>query len=109
MKDSPISDTVCVTLHPHELKMIQEFVAYLENAGPAKHPAQSVLSRIALQTASPTGRSRMAEMGLYGGVLQWCRGNTVPICVYDYDGDEDELPDFDPEGSRCKMLRFEAL
>ncbi len=42
------------------------------------------------------------EIGVYGGLVQWIRGNAAPILVYDYDGDDDACPDIDPEGNRCR-------
>jgi hypothetical protein len=43
-------------------------------------------------------------VGVHGGQVQWTLGNPFPIRVCDYDGTSDEdLPDFDTRGQRCRM------
>jgi hypothetical protein len=43
-------------------------------------------------------------VGVHGGQVQWTLGNPFPIRVCDYDGASDEdLPDFDQRGQRCRM------
>jgi hypothetical protein len=43
-------------------------------------------------------------VGVHGGQVQWTLGNPFPIRVCDYDGaSEEDLPDFDQRGQRCRM------
>jgi len=43
-------------------------------------------------------------VGVHGGQVQWTLGNPFPIRVCDYDGASDEdLPDIDERGQRCRM------
>lgn len=42
-------------------------------------------------------------VGVHGGQVQWTLGNPFPIRVCDYDGDREELPDFDERGQRCRI------
>jgi hypothetical protein len=41
-------------------------------------------------------------IGVYGGQVQWAVGHPFPIRIRDYDGEEDELPDVDEQGQRCR-------
>lgn len=42
-------------------------------------------------------------VGVYGGQVQWVLGNPFPIRICDYDGDDDDLPNTDERGQRCRM------
>ena len=43
-------------------------------------------------------------VGVHGGQVQWTLGNPFPIRVCDYDGaSDDELPDVDERGQRCRI------
>jgi hypothetical protein len=43
-------------------------------------------------------------VGVHGGQVQWILGNPFPIRVCDYDGaSDDDLPDIDERGQRCRM------
>ena len=42
-------------------------------------------------------------IGVYGGLVQWVKGNPFPIRVIDYDGDEGDLAGRDDEGLPCSM------
>lgn len=43
-------------------------------------------------------------VGVHGGQVQWTLGNPFPIRVCDYDGaSDDDLPDLDECGKRCRM------
>ncbi len=41
-------------------------------------------------------------IGVHGGQVQWAAGHPFPIRIRDYDGAEDELPDVDEQGQRCR-------
>jgi hypothetical protein len=43
------------------------------------------------------------SVGVYGGQVQWVLGNPFPIRICDYDGDGEDLPDFDERGQQCRM------
>jgi len=42
-------------------------------------------------------------IGVHGGQVQWTLRNPFPVRVCDYDGEEEELPDIDERGQRCRM------
>lgn len=42
-------------------------------------------------------------VGVHGGQVQWVLGNPFPIRVCDYDGDREDLPDFDERGQQCRI------
>jgi len=42
-------------------------------------------------------------VGVHGGQVQWTLGNPFPIRVCDYDGADDDVPDIDERGQRCRM------
>jgi hypothetical protein len=42
-------------------------------------------------------------VGIHGGQVQWTLGNPFPIRVCDYDGCDEDLPDLDQRGQRCRM------
>jgi len=43
-------------------------------------------------------------VGVHGGQVQWTFGNPFPIRVCDYDASsDDELPDVDERGQRCRI------
>lgn len=42
-------------------------------------------------------------VGVHGGQVQWVLGNPFPIRICDYDGEENDLPDVDERGQRCRM------
>ena len=43
-------------------------------------------------------------VGVHGGQVQWTLGNAFPIRICDYDATcDDDLPDVDERGQRCRM------
>ena len=42
-------------------------------------------------------------VGVHGGQVQWTLGNPFPVRICDYDGADEDLPDLDERGQRCRM------
>jgi hypothetical protein len=67
--------------------------------GEADRPAANALAaKIAGAPLHPN-----ITIGVFGGQVQWTRGNPFPLRIVDYDGDHADLPDADENGEPCHI------
>ncbi len=88
--------THLVLLTGRELKVLKTVLAA---SGPLSGKGMAAL-RAKLDNPKPYPD---ITIGVFGGLVQWARGNPFPIHICDYDGDGRELPDLDKEGNRCSI------
>lgn len=90
---------VWLSLSPVERSVIAEALTAYSAVKPEDSNFLSALAqRIARAKSNPD-----ICVGVFGGQVQWALGNPFPIRICDYDGDDDELPDIDERGQRCRM------
>jgi hypothetical protein len=85
-------------LNSAEQSLIAEALTTYQAVKPDNH----MITALALRVGNSNPILNIT-VGVSGGQVQWVLGNTVPIRICDYDGQNDDLPDIDERGQRCRM------
>lgn len=88
-----MEQTFWVALTPREKELIRRALEEIATS------VELVALMAKLANAAPVPK---ITIGVYGGQVQWALGNPFPVRICDYDGDDDELPDLDLDGQRCR-------
>ncbi len=94
-----MTETAWICLGAEERALLVSALRSLRNKGRANTSAIEGMTR----KLARAGRQPEITVGVHGGQVQWTLGNPFQIRVCDYDGDEDELPDVDERGQRCRI------
>lgn len=92
-----MTDTNWLALTSREHEIILETVLFAMRNGLADTVQ---LENLALKLAQAQPHPDIT-VGVYGGLVQWIRGNPFPVRVCDYDGYD--LPDLDAQGQPCAI------
>jgi hypothetical protein len=90
-----MTELACVGLSDEERWLT---IQALKNLKAVKAHEATTIDRV---IAKLQVRSSLATIGVYGGQVQWVKGNLFPIRILDYDGDDEDLVDVDDEGHKC--------
>jgi hypothetical protein len=94
-----MASEIWLSLSSAERSLLREALAAYSGGEAANKSAAAALSRkIAHTTPHPD-----ITVGVHGGQVQWTQGNPFAIRICDYDGDEQDLPNVDESGRRCRM------
>ena len=86
-------------LSPEDVQLVARALATLRPAAPRDaERAEQLLERLRFSNKAPA-----ITVGVYGGLVQWVKGNPFPIRIIDYDGEDDELPDRDEDDLACSI------
>ena len=95
-----MSDAVWIGLMEGDRMLLLQALAGLRRARPDDARDIDALT-VKLVHSAPHPN---VTVGVHGGQVQWTLGNPFPIRVCDYDGtSDDDLPDVDERGQRCRM------
>jgi hypothetical protein len=92
-----MTERIWVALTPQETTALLDAISFARSSDPAEHAELDALSA-KLTHGFPHPN---ITIGVYGGLVQWTRGNPFPIRICDYDGHD--LPDIDERGDRCQI------
>ena len=92
-------ETAWIGLNTHERTLLLNALTALRHSSADKASDIDALT-IKLVHSAPHPD---ITVGVHGGQVQWTLGNPFPIRVCDYDGCDEDLPDFDQRGQRCRM------
>jgi hypothetical protein len=92
-----------IDLSPKEKALLLQSLSlmrvYHSGGKRAVHSLERLEKKLSTSRAHPG-----ITVGVYGGQVQWVLGNPFPVRICDYDGEgEDDLPDTDERGQRCRM------
>jgi len=93
-----MSANVWLPLSSDERNLLRNALSALARSGTAELSSINVLAQKIIAAPSYPDIS----VGVYGGQVQWTKGNPFPIRIVDYDGERDDLPDADEEGEPCR-------
>ena len=94
-----MSTNVWLPLNSDERNLLREALAALARSDIVERNRINALARKIAETPPHPD----ITVGVYGGQVQWTKGNPFPIRVVDYDGEKCDLPEADENGEPCRM------
>jgi hypothetical protein len=88
-----------IELSPRERALLLDALSAVRDSGRIKSAEIDALT-IKLVHSQPHPK---ITIGVHSGQVQWTTGNPFPVWICDYDGEEDDLPDVDERGRRCRI------
>ena len=89
---------VWLPLTPQERALLQDALNTYSHYNTNAETTQRLTAKLSSLVSHPD-----ITIGVYGGQVQWTKGNPFPIRVRDYDGERSDLPDVDEYGDRCRV------
>lgn len=94
-----MASDVWVSLNSDERELLRLALSVYAGSDIGDGEAARKLARKLVETAPYPD----ITIGVYGGQVQWTRGNPFPLRICDYDGDRTDLPNVDEDGERCRI------
>jgi hypothetical protein len=95
-----MTETTWIGLGDNERALMLRALASLKRSDAKDTKAIDVLTTKLVHTVPHPD----ITVGVHGGQVQWTLGNPFPVRICDYDAQsEEELPDVDERGQRCRM------
>jgi hypothetical protein len=95
-----MTESGCIELTDDDRTLLLKALATIRRSGAGRlRQIDALTVKLVHSAAYPE-----ITVGVHGGQVQWTLGNPFPIRVCDYDAPCDEdLPDVDERGQRCRM------